>query len=341
MPYNQYTFCVEPKSYQHKNQYVIMVIEGVIAGLIAGLIALAVSEPWCLLIAVEIAAIMTILGYCHWWLEDRLVCLGGDEVAIGLILSVEPPGAKTGFDKFDTDYSINLLLPPGKLGDENIEESVPYGRLIKEQEATKKKGLAHTGYWWNDDKGKTRTPVLHAEFEGAGVKDLLLGTQIALGLAVVALIVCVGIPGPWGALLAAILACLAFLAGLIGGEVGLRDRAAPEDIDPSLGTVSPYNTNPLNADIVGVYGRWVYDASHLDEDRGWNEIHAIMLCAKISKWKGSWPDDIGKTEKEWYDKVYEANSPKTKSQQLQPENRWNIHPCIDGCKPKNKPPPIR
>ena len=53
--------------------------------------------------------------------------------------------------------------------------------------------------------------VLHAEFEGAGILDLLLASQIALGLAVAALIACLVLPP----LVTAILAFLAFLAFIL------------------------------------------------------------------------------------------------------------------------------
>src|SRR4051794_8923610 len=61
--------------------------------------------PWVAAIEVPL-----LLAYCRWWLYDRLICLGGDMCAIGMLGAVEPPSEKSGFDKFDTDYSINLLL---------------------------------------------------------------------------------------------------------------------------------------------------------------------------------------------------------------------------------------
>jgi hypothetical protein len=53
--------------------------------------------------------------YCNWWLNIRLICLGGDRSAIGAIYNVEP--ATPSYDSFnlgayDTDYSFNLLLYP-------------------------------------------------------------------------------------------------------------------------------------------------------------------------------------------------------------------------------------
>ena len=29
------------------------------------------------------------------------------------------------------------------------------------------------------------------------------------------------------------------------------------------------------------------------------------------------------------------------TRQLQPENNWSVHPLIDGCSPRQEPPPIK
>src|ERR1700744_5890251 len=56
--------------------------------------------------AALVASLLTIIAYCDWWLNKRLICLGGDRCAIGLLVSVEPPADKTGFDAIDTDFSM-------------------------------------------------------------------------------------------------------------------------------------------------------------------------------------------------------------------------------------------
>jgi len=57
------------------------------------------------------------IAFCNWWLDVRLICLGGDRSEIGAIYHLEPPvPARNLFDIFsnalnaDTDYSFNLLL---------------------------------------------------------------------------------------------------------------------------------------------------------------------------------------------------------------------------------------
>jgi hypothetical protein len=65
-----------------------------------------------------ILALVGVNSFVDWWLNRRLLCLG-DACAIGIVWSVEPPGDKhlLSFDRFDDDYSVNLLLSPASPGD--------------------------------------------------------------------------------------------------------------------------------------------------------------------------------------------------------------------------------
>jgi hypothetical protein len=57
----------------------------------------------------------TILEFllCDYLLGGKLVCLGGDQCAIGIVVGLEQVGAgKSGFDAIDNDFSFNLLLAP-------------------------------------------------------------------------------------------------------------------------------------------------------------------------------------------------------------------------------------
>ena len=57
------------------------------------------------------------IALCTWWLNVRLICLGGDRSVIGAIYHLEPPvqtsnpfNFAANFENADTDYSFNLLL---------------------------------------------------------------------------------------------------------------------------------------------------------------------------------------------------------------------------------------
>ncbi|MFY9663555.1 MAG: hypothetical protein WCB01_08405 [Candidatus Cybelea sp.] len=104
MAYTSYTKCVKPADYTGP----VNILAGAsLAGLI-GLFTLNVGIA-------TVGAILAGIAFCRWWLYGRLVCLGGNRCAIGLALEVFPPEDKTGLDREDTDYSVNLLLAPTTL----------------------------------------------------------------------------------------------------------------------------------------------------------------------------------------------------------------------------------
>ncbi len=73
-------------------------------------------------------------SFFDWWLHRRLLCLDGDNdhCAVGIVWSLEPPGEKSGFESFDDDYSLNLLLSPAQPGDP-ISVFPTQGTLVRAQ----------------------------------------------------------------------------------------------------------------------------------------------------------------------------------------------------------------
>ena len=200
MSYRQYTKCASISSFVGFTwvQYVMVGGAAIVAGLLATLLAGGVIVPVFL-----IAALTAIIAYCLWWLYDRLICLGGDVCAVGFVLTVETPDEKTGLDSFDTDYSLNLVLPPTLVGtaQKDVEKSVPLGNLV--QETSDVANYRFAGYhlpfqgdlvtkFSNGDPygGQFTTACLHAEFEGGGVYDLLQSCQTDLALATITAAVC-------------------------------------------------------------------------------------------------------------------------------------------------------
>src|SRR5262249_45975518 len=162
------------------------------------------------------------------WLYDRLICLGGDKCAVGFVLSVETPDEKSGFDSFDTDYSLNLVLPPTLVGASqwDVENSTPLGNLVKETADVANYYFA--GYhlpftgnlitkFSNGDPygGQFTTACLHAEFEGGGVYDLLQSCYTALALATAAAVACaIPVVGWVACLILSVAAVVITLAGI-------------------------------------------------------------------------------------------------------------------------------
>lgn len=83
---------------------------------IGGLIAAAAAGAWAPGVAAFMALVcLAAITFCTWWLDIRLICLGGDRSAIGAIYNVEPPNPTWfafNFPDYDTDYSFNLLMWP-------------------------------------------------------------------------------------------------------------------------------------------------------------------------------------------------------------------------------------
>jgi hypothetical protein len=189
MTYRQYTKCVRPEDH-HESPFTADAFAAGFVTLIAILSAILGAGPTFAItvgFASMLAITLCLLHFVDWWLYGRLVCLGGDQCAIGMVVSVEPKSSKKGFWRsidMDTDYCLNLLLPPHHLGDDysTISTDGMMGNLIKEQDATKSRGMGFRegGYVSkvNDDDPKD-TAVLHCECEGAGI-DIFKGYLEAL-----------------------------------------------------------------------------------------------------------------------------------------------------------------
>jgi hypothetical protein len=312
-----------------------VVVQAIIAAAIAALPLLFGAS---LVPALAMIVLAAIIAYCRWWLYDRLICLNGDVCAVGMLLSVETPDQKSGLDAFDTDYSLNLVLPPTEIGATQADvEKSPEGVLVSPQQGLDTPG--HTAQRWQN---QPLTAVLHAEFEGAGVYDLLVACLAAFAFATAATAVCsIPIFGFVACLILLLIAAAITVAGVI---IALNDKANPTDVNSNLADLHQLDPTGL-ADIVVVQGTWVYDSAH----EGWNEIHPIKQCQIIGKWFNSWnsaPEFVPPPGtntlplvEQWCSMIADANSPGTKDNQTQPQNQWQIHPDIDGCEPGGSPPP--
>jgi hypothetical protein len=127
MAYRQYTHCVQPTDYVDplpRTSNALQVIGAIVDGLLGGWLSDA------------------ILG-CDYLLGGKLVCLGGDECAIGRITHFEPPSSKSFPANLDNDFSLNIVLAPQGLGDFTFKdpkanfwhaEAGPQGRLLTQQQ---------------------------------------------------------------------------------------------------------------------------------------------------------------------------------------------------------------
>jgi hypothetical protein len=120
-----WTKCCDPANYRGLPVGAMVAIGtlGAVMGAIVGLggvSALGASGFWAVLyalapgVAVFLAALcVAAMAFCTWWLDVRLICLGGDRSAIGAIYHLEPPvqtANPINIVDADTDFSFNLLL---------------------------------------------------------------------------------------------------------------------------------------------------------------------------------------------------------------------------------------
>lgn len=353
MAYRQYTECVASGSF-NSSPIIYSVALGLFTSLTA-LVGVLLATGGLGVVAglgiAGIAIVTTLLSFVHWWLYGRLICLGGERCAIGMVISVEPPQEKSGFDRMDSDYSFNLLLPdrlPGATADDVIANAVD-GNLIAEQAATSGISLSFVGYKSRtcdaDTCGADKCPetaALHCEFEGAGMYIFYHWLIAALGLfiggTVLGALCLIPIIGWIACLIGAIVLAIALAAVLAGLAHAASDAASPADVDPALGGELHQNgCDGTGADLLVVKGEWVYDSLH----DGWNEIHPVRHCQRIGTWNGTWPFPAQAERDKWCSAIGEAGSPLTIDNQKGPENQWTIHPTVDGCQPEDgEPPPI-
>ncbi len=326
MGFRQYTKCTSVGN--HVGGAAAQTIIAAAIGAIP-LLAGAAAGPGLLILA-----LYALIAYCRWWLYDRLICLGGDVCAVGMLVKIEPPEAKSGLDALDTDYSINLLLAPSPLGStrEDAEKDAPQGHLIKNHPDIAAAGLDFSGYTARQYANSTPSAVLHCEFEGAGVYDVLMAALAALAIAAVAAVVCAIPVFGWVACL--VLSLIAAAVVVVGLLVGLSDTGHPTDVDRNIGELHENDATGRGADILVVKGTWVYDSAHA----GYNEVHPIKHCQKTGMtWNGNWHGiDAEGFVQRWCDAIGRAESTLTIASQDSPEHKWTIHPVIDGCSPEEE-----
>lgn len=330
--YKQYTACSSPSGWMSAAAYVALAT----AVLAAGLAVMGVASGLCGLFLLEVFAAAGGVAFCDWWLNVRLVCLGGDESLIGMVVNVEAPSGKSWPGSMDSDFSMNMMVFPTTPGVDQagVAASVPYGRLAKESDGTRD----HVGFFRGEygEANGVKTWGVHVEFEGAGMADFRIGLLVAYGLSYAAWIACIVIPQPFGAIVGAILALLAFLAALFGSLFGAGDTASSGDVDGAPTEIhSPDPNTGFGADLLYVHGRWVFDSLH----EGWNELHPIKVCTKVGSWTGAWPADIVDLQHRLDDAFTVAERDDIVKRQQQPEHRWTVHPLVDGCSASADPPP--
>ena len=346
----QWTKAVEASAWTSGDGILKGIAVGAAAAAFFTALVLAASEPWCLFFVPTIGWLTGAIYIANWWLYDRLIANpqgqlwttgpATDVTVIGVLVDVEPIGGSFP-DNYDTDYCFNLLLQnitPATPDTPTYTEPPypgPYGYVMKEQLAINTLQQANPGgYGMSQYTGHTASlpggvsvPVVHCEIEGPGMYDLYVSSSALLAVTIAALIAAlvIGEFWPWGAILSALMALLAFLASLFASN----DDAGPSDVTPTIagGPLTSLNQSS-QADVLMVTGTWVYDIMHT----GFNELHPVKAWQRAGVWQGAWSLSMSPAVGAAYVALKQAaTAPATKAAQQEPQNQWGVHPLIDGC----------
>jgi hypothetical protein len=272
-------------------------------GLIGAIIAFLSGANVIGFIIIAIQYAITIIAVANEWLFHRLVCVTGDQCAVG---TVRENPAVSDFGEFDNDQFFDLRLMPHR---ENDLYKAPNNNFASGNPGPSQDGKTenHPGndVYLDAFQGQqllspsitdlpyelTRS-VLHCEAEGnfwqamkdtAALQALAVGGGAALGA---------GIGAALGCAIAAIftfgLGCLigAIIGAIIGGFAGAAAGAyiganAAFNSDPGNvedANVGDRDLGPIQAgDRVVVFGTHVYDGFH----EGWHEFHPLKAVMKF------------------------------------------------------------
>ena len=171
-----------------------------------------------------------------------------------------------------------------------------------------------------------------------------------------------GFFGPIGCAIGAIVGGLLGAAG--GGAAAgylvatIAFNSDPGNVDDA--NVGDRSLGPIKeGDRVLVHGHHVYDGFH----EGWHELHPLLAVMKIPEYleqnptvipydSSLTPDDILKglaspaflasakaLRQKWCERFQLPEDPGVHILQQQPQNRWTVHPAVDGCQPDDPAPP--
>jgi hypothetical protein len=340
MAYRQYTSCVQPINFISANVVgytYLLTILGLITAAFISAYATPGGSALVYVLPILIALFIALITFLLWWLYDRLICLGGVVCAIGLVEGHNHPPDLT--KAGDDDFTVNIFLAGGPTDINHPKEKFwsnanpPLGKFVEENSAILQVGL----HYAQDGSDLEHVKMLHCEFEGSGIRNMLVWANLTLALLIAALVLLLA-AGPIGYIIATILWILAALLGV--GEIinyfNPLNVGSPADVDHNKGELNP-------GDLVIIKGDWIYDSLHV----GWNEIHAVHDCQIIIPAAlnpgGGWPADIGmglgldsppriqEAVDFWCNALDEATIAQENGSQDNPSLNWVIHPVIDGC----------
>jgi hypothetical protein len=345
-------------------------------GATVAILAFLGGAPVVSIIAVFIQSAVTVTAVANAWLYHRLVCMPADALpcAIGTVVANPTVGDLGEFDN-DQYFSIRLMPHP-PLSESATDQDKRDFTVSVTTDNFQGQELLGPAAWdlpYADPVASEERYYLHCEAEGnfwqamkdyAAVAGLATAGGAAAGGAAGAAAGC-AIGGWFGPIGCAIGAFFGALAGAGGGAAAAGYLVATVAFHSDPGNVEDANVGdkslgPIKeGDRVLVHGHHVYDGFH----EGWHELHPLLAVMKIPDYleqnpavvpydPSLTPTDILKglsspaflasakaLRQKWCERFQLPQDPGVHTLQQQPQNRWTIHPAIDGCTPADPAPP--
>jgi hypothetical protein len=347
-------------------------------GGVVAILAFLGGAPVISIIAIFIQSAVTVTAVANAWLFHRLVCMPKDALpcAIGTVMANPTVGDLGQFDN-DQYFSIRLMPHPPLAESASDQDKRDFTSTVT-TDGFQGQELLGPVTWdlpYADPVASEERYYLHCEAEGnfwqamkdyAAVAGLAVAGGAAAGGAAGAAIGCAigGFFGPIGCAIGAI------VGGLLGGAGGaaaagylvatVAFHSDPGNVDDA--NVGDKSLGPIKeGDRVLVHGHHVYDGFH----EGWHELHPLLAVMKIPDYleqnpsvvpydPSLTPDDIKRglsspafhasavsLRQRWCERFQLPLDPGVHILQQQPQNRWTIHPGVDGCQPADPlPPPL-
>ncbi|HEV8081893.1 MAG TPA: hypothetical protein VGP55_01755 [Chitinophagaceae bacterium] len=182
------------------------------------------------------------------------------------------------------------------------------------------------------DAKKFEAPVLHCEFEGSRIRDMLdVIEAFSLG-------------GSWCKKNFFFRAICTLLQSVFAPIILIALAAAWANADDGNVADALEGGGSIGSkDKIILRGRWAYDGGHA----GYNEVHATRTVQKVYNIPQD-PKEFENFRLEWCAKMSEIprvedigvhpltpTEQATHDNQQKPENQWTFHPDIDGCLPND------
>ena len=345
-------------------------------GATVAILAFLGGAPAISIIAIFIQSAVTVTAVANAWLYHRLVCMPIDALpcAIGTVIANPTVGDLGEFDN-DQYFSIRLMPHPPLAESASEQDKRDFTDSVT-TDLVQGHELLGPVAWdlpYADPVFKEERYYLHCEAEGnfwqamkdyAVVAGLAVAGGAAAGGAAGAAAGC-AIGGFFGPIGCAIGAIVGGLLGAAGGGAAAGYLVATIAFNSDPGNVDDANVGdrslgPIKeGDRVLVHGHHVYDGFH----EGWHELHPLLAVMKIPEYleqnptvipydSSLTPDDILKglaspaflasakaLRQKWCEHFQLPEDPGVHILQQQPQNRWTVHPAVDGCQPEDPAPP--